>query len=372
MGSKGALLLALGFVLAPFSAAGGQRVDDIARSQPSAEVRNAEQQAPPQHLLPHQYAEMPYTAKADFPELSIVRAILNQPEDSIDLAKTEIAVERLIDPSVSQFGTLHQLDSLADATKARFPQGERTDSEEKALILLSTMRDPGPWNGNQAFSYDLDDPLGHNIHSKLLSTFLSTRKGNCVSMPVMYVVLAQMLGLPATLSTAPRHVFAKFRKDDGAWTNLEVTSYGGQTEQHVIERNGISPTALANHVWSRVLTKKQSAIVIMQTLVEYYTQSAQFEKGLAITEQFIKEDPKNITNFASRGDLFCKLSDQRYKKYGSHQNIPASLRPDFDALENNCALDHAKADEFGWVIETPEQQAKYLEMVKQVKDSHGG
>jgi hypothetical protein len=62
---------------------------------------------------------MPYTAKPDLPELSIVKALLNVPEDSIDFA-----IERLIDPTVNQIETLHQLKLLADATKARLPSSQ--------------------------------------------------------------------------------------------------------------------------------------------------------------------------------------------------------------------------------------------------------
>jgi hypothetical protein len=374
-----AKLLVLCAVLAPLSVASAQSMGNAqaqneALLQPSdqATTHSALLLSPlPQHLLPHQYAEMPYTAKADFPELSIVKAFLNEPEEGIDLAKVELAIERLIDPTVNQVGTLHQLKLLADATKVRFPQGDSTDPELKGMLLLSTLRDAGVWNENRPFSYDLDDPLGKNVNSKLLSHFLATRKGNCVSMPVMFVVLGQMLSLPVTLSTAPRHDFAKFRKDDGSWTNIEVTSYGGQTDQHYIERTSISPTALANGIWLRTLTKKQSAMVIMHTLVEYYRQSGQAEKGLAATELFINADPKDVTSLATRGDFFCQLSGQRYKKYGKFGNIPEPLRADFKGLENNCALDHAKADELGHTRETPEQRAQYLEMVRQVKNSQG-
>lgn len=377
---QGFLLLGLWMTLAgqPENAA-AQGIEDViyARSHRTAPgmvtaTGTSSPQTSPQRLLPHQYSELPFEAKSDFEELSVVRTILAKPEDSIDLAKVEVAVERLIDPTVNAPATLHQLDELAAATKARFPEGDATDPELKGMVLLSTMRDAGIWNGYRPFSYDMDDPLGEHINSKLLSHFLATRKGNCVSMPVMFVVLGQMLGLPVTLSTAPRHVFAKFRKDDGTWTNLEVTSYGGQTDQHYIERTSISPTALASGIWLRTLTNKQSAMVIVHTLIEHYKQSGQPEKGLAATELLIKADQKDITSLVVRGDFFCQLSDQRYKKYGKFGNIPTSLRADFEALENNCALDHAKAEELGFTRETPKQKAQYLEMVKQAENSHGG
>ena len=48
-----------------------------------------------------------------------------------------------------------------------------------------------------------------------MSHYLATRKGNCVSMPVLFVILGQKLGLPITLAIAPNHVFAKYKRDNG-------------------------------------------------------------------------------------------------------------------------------------------------------------
>ncbi len=53
----------------------------------------------------------------------------------------------------------------------------------------------GPWNGQQPFKYDVNDPYGREIHNKLLSTHLSTRRGNCILMPLLFIALGQKLGL---------------------------------------------------------------------------------------------------------------------------------------------------------------------------------
>lgn len=340
-----------------------QEMNNALLALPAGNAPIATQQSPIPTAAPHVAVTAPLPA-----DLDIVRAILAQPEDSIDLAQVEMAVERIVDPQVNEMATLHQLDVLAANARARFPQGEATDPEVKGMTLLSTMRDAGPWNDNRPFRYDLDNPLGKNVSDKLISHFLATRLGNCVSMPVMFVILGQKLGLPVTLSTAPMHVFAKFRKDDGTWTNLEITSYGGQTDAHYQERMGISPSAMAQHTYLQTLTRRQSAQVIMETLVEhYYFQTKQYEQVLALTDLLLQADPNNVPILLFRGDAFSRLSDQRYKRYGASKNIPAKKRDDYEALEQNNRALFARADALGWAPETPEHEAAYLQWIQQAK-----
>ena len=56
---------------------------------------------------------------------------------------------------------------------------------------------------NRPFTYDLKDPLGQQVRSKMLSTYVRTRKGNCVSMPVLFLIVADRLGLKVRLAAAP-------------------------------------------------------------------------------------------------------------------------------------------------------------------------
>jgi len=63
----------------------------------------------------------------------------------------------------------------------------------------------------------------------LLQRYLTTRRGNCITMPILFLALGQRLGLTMTLAEAPLHVFVKYTDDDGAVWNLEATSGGGVT-----------------------------------------------------------------------------------------------------------------------------------------------
>lgn len=306
------------------------------------------------------------------PSLAMIRSLMAQSEETIDLEKVEVAVEHLIDPRINEADTIKKLDALAANIRARYPQGEATDTEVKGMILLTSLRDVGPWNDWRGFRYDFNDPFGTGIDDKLLSHFLETRLGNCVSMPVLFVVLGQKLALPVTLSMAPKHEFAKFRKDNGEWTNVEVTSYGGQTDQHYVEKLDITPLALANKIWLQTLTRKQSALLLFQPLAEYYYQTRQPERELALTELLLKYEPKNVSLIVLRGDAYAQLSDKRYKRYGSPNKIPRAMLADYQRLEHENQLMFDQAESMGWEPETVEHRTKYMQSIQQAKTRQRG
>jgi regulator of sirC expression with transglutaminase-like and TPR domain len=157
------------------------------------------------------------------PNTATLRRLLAQPEGSIDLARAKVTIDHLADPSVDIEGTLRQLDQWAAKVNARFPVG--ASNKLKMDLLISTLYQPGPWNDHRPFSYDYADPFGKDLKNTLLSTYLATRKGQCVIMPVAFVLLGQRLGLPVTMTTAPYHLIAKYGDEEqGQWTNLEATS----------------------------------------------------------------------------------------------------------------------------------------------------
>ena len=68
-------------------------------------------------------------------------------------------------------------------------------TEGKLNGLIQYLYHPGEWNDNKPFQYDLDDPLGtKKPNNKLISNYLKTRKGNCVSMPILVQSLGERLG----------------------------------------------------------------------------------------------------------------------------------------------------------------------------------
>jgi hypothetical protein len=116
----------------------------------------------------------------------------------------------------------------------------------------------GSWNRKQPYSYDLSDPYGRVIRTKLLAHYLATRRGNCVSMPALFLILADRMGLQVTLSIAPNHEFLKYTDAaTGKTYNLEATS-GGYPEPDGWYRSHIpmSDGAVAEGVYMKTLSRQ--------------------------------------------------------------------------------------------------------------------
>lgn len=305
--------------------------------------------------------------------LRILRSLLQQPEEQIDLARAEVVIEHMIDPAVDEKATLGLLDAWASKVKARVPQGDATTNEAKVALLVSTLYQSGPWNDFRPFSYDLDDELGLSIPGKLMSHYLASRKGNCVSMPVLFVILGQKLGLPVTLATAPHHVFAKYQRDSGEWLNIEATSGGTKSDSKYQAELGITSKAVASGIYLRPLSRRESLLVLVGTLMQFYEQNRAPEQVMLLTDAALGVDPKNIVALLVRRNAYRRIVYERYaKQYPTPDLMPLSMRDGYmDIYRNQVALAR-KIENLGWVPETEEHRATYLQSVQQAKAGHQG
>ncbi|MGN6320336.1 MAG: transglutaminase family protein [Dyella sp.] len=300
------------------------------------------------------------------PNLAALKALLAEPENRVDLAQAEVTIERMIDPTVKPAATLHELDAWADRVSARIPPG--ASNMQKLVALNTTLYQPGPWNDNRPFAYDFDDPLGKDIQNKLLTTYLKTRKGNCVSMPMLYVILGQKIGLDMTLATAPLHVFVKFHQDDGTWLNVEATSGGTLRDQGYVDQFHIQPRALLTGIYLRPLSKKESVGVLIDTLEEFYAHHRAPEFQLDLTELALGNNPKDVLSLLMRGSAYYHLLQTRYlSRYARPEDIPASQQADYQMLSNNNLMLFAKAERLGWREPTVQEDVHYLQQIQHDK-----
>ncbi|MEI2454557.1 transglutaminase family protein [Lysobacter firmicutimachus] len=265
---------------------------------------------------------------------------------------------------------LRQIDLLSKQVLARVPTG--ASNRAKLEVLVTSLAQPGPWNDYRSFRYDLEDPFGKNIRNKFLSTYLATRKGNCVSMPVLFVIVAQRIGLEATLSAAPHHVFARVKGDGGKWVNVEATSFGTKSDNsYQIELN-ITPRAVQSGIYLRTLTRKETIAVMLETLMEHYNETGAQARRLALTDLVLEQDPRNVAAILHRGSACTRLAKQRFADLRvSPDALSRAQRQDFERLGRCNADAFAKAEALGWREETKADNANYRRGIDQVKVNQG-
>ena len=98
--------------------------------------------------------------------------------------------------------------------------------------------------------YDFEDFKGEKDWTKMfVSKLLSTKSGQCHSLPLLYLILCEATDTEASLAFSPSHTYAKFKDQQGNWYNVELTR-GRITSDAVIMASGyITAEALKNKLY---------------------------------------------------------------------------------------------------------------------------
>jgi len=94
--------------------------------------------------------------------------------------------------------------------------------------------------------------------------------GQCYSMPLYYLVLAEKLGAKAYWSFSPRHSFVKIQDEKGTWYNLELTCNAILSDAHYMNSSYIKAEALRNRIYLEPMGKKEVVAHLLDELAKGY------------------------------------------------------------------------------------------------------
>ena len=283
-----------------------------------------------------------------------LRALLSQPDSKIDYGSVKLAIDKLVDPSADLDRAERQIGVLfREATDlCGYSFVRQVPVEARIDALRTCLYRQGPWNDNRPFRYDLEnDPTGKEIpENALLPTCLDKRLGNCVSMPMLFLVLAQRMGVDASLATAPEHVFLKVRAESGTYTNHECTHDGGlKADASYVREFEITPEAVKLGTYLRPLSKKEGILVMAGVLGSHYYR----KEDIASLHAFA-----DLTSEVSRGSLQAiqaktaayglTLNVKFKKRYPRYEDIPPSEREEVRRLLRTISGLDAQANALGW------------------------
>lgn len=300
---------------------------------------------------------------ASKPAFADLQRLLAQPDAAVDFATAKITIDRLIDPNLDGEAVMRELDELSRAITSRTPVG--LSPRARMDVLLSTLYTAGPWNGQRPFAYDLDDPFGKDLRNKLLSTYLRTRKGNCVSMPSLVAILGQRVGLTVTLTTAPAHNLVKFA-DGQAWLNVEATAGGYKWDSSYERELDISALAIKNEIYLRPLSPREAVGVMAATLMEDLAAKRHADDLMTVADMLLAVNPKDVVAIIQKANAYTLQIDQRYKsRYPRPIDIPPELLADYEMRARANLDGFAEAEALGWQPATAQNRNNYLQSVDQ-------
>ncbi len=241
---------------------------------------------------------------------------------------------------------------------ATLPSEATASDAERLNALRSFLYQPGWWNEERPFAYDLSDPLGRAPGAQMLSHYLATRKGNCVSMPLLFVALAERLGLDVTLSTAPQHLFVKWRdRATGKVWNLEATSGAGAArDEHYRRMLPMSDAAVASGVYLKALSRQEALATIATGVLDGLLDSARHEEAMTVADVLIEAWPANVYAMLQKGNAYHRILERDFvRRYPAESDIPADRLAEAYRLLRGNKLAFAQAEALGWRAEDGRQ-----------------
>lgn len=279
---------------------------------------------------------------------AVVRSVVSASDNELDYAKAKVAFDSLVDPTIDQEGVFEQLDELTNRAR------ELMRGDTRSAVRLGAVRrliyESGPWNDCRPFSYDHDDPYGRKSPNKLLHHYLATRCGQCVSMPILFLIIAERLGLRVALACAPEHVFVRFTDDVGREHNLETTSGAHPSrDAWYREKFPITDRAIQTGIYLRSLTKREGVALMASTVVEHLKRQSRFQEVIEIAKVVLSQCPRDVTMMLWQGTSCGALLEQIRTKYPNPLLMPPAIRAQaYACMEGNRRAFKA-AENLGWV-----------------------
>jgi regulator of sirC expression with transglutaminase-like and TPR domain len=275
-----------------------------------------------------------------------VEAVLSLPEEELDYAQAKVALDAIIDPAADIGATLDEIARLAQLARAM--AGAGATAAEKVQALRALVYRSGPWNDHHPFDYDHGN--FKDLRVKLLSNYLASRRGNCVSMPILFLILADKLGLDMSLTMAPVHFFLRWREGSGRVVNLETTSGAGPARDlWICQSRGVTDRGVASGFYLRSLSRREGVAAMALTVVEHLIAERRFREALAVTELILRCSPRNGLAWANQGQAcFHIMGTEFLARHGSELLIPVPRRAEYLLLLQRNHHAFAAAKRLGW------------------------
>lgn len=299
-------------------------------------------------LLAPAFAAAPVQAYAQLTPADTVREMLSRPESRLNYLEAATTFDRLIDKNSDGAATRATVARLMDA--ARQMAGPGPNDTYRLAAVRQAIYVSGAWNYNRPFRYDLADPLGTNVRNKMLSTYVRTRKGNCVSMPILFLIVADGIGLKVSLAAVPLHLFVRYTDPAGAEHNLETTSGGHEASLDWYRTNlSMTDRAIQSGAYMRALTRRETIAEMATSVLDFLIAERRYQDASDVADAILSVNPRDTYAMVKKGSAVGGLMQAEYfDKYPNPASIPPPLRARYAVLAAANDKVFWDAEALGW------------------------
>ncbi len=213
-----------------------------------------------------------------------IDALLSLPEEKIDIGIAALTLAKEIYPEID----IDVYSALIDyeVGRARTMTNDSADPDYRIRVLNALLYKI------IGIKYDFTDPEGENFKNRVLNGLLDRRRGNCASMPVLYIAISQRLGYPIFAVAVPDHLFVRYVDSNLKEQNIEASGQGGYiSDGEYIKELQISEKGVKSGAYLRPLTNKELLARQVAENAIYWGQHGDIKRAIKYLELAVKASP---------------------------------------------------------------------------------
>ena len=204
----------------------------------------------------------------------------------IDLIKAVAAMEKpALKDAMSEEEYRRVIDRLCDVVRtSMWERGwdlEDPIQVHRGLQLLyqDTITDPQTERLIPPMRYDFNDFYGDvDMGNVTVGKLLKTGEGQCRSLPLLYLLMADRMRAEAWWAFSPNHSYVKFRDPQGTFWNFECTNGALASDQFIAQSGYVTREAIANRMYLDTVGNRSIVAHLLAELAMDYEQQFGYDE----------------------------------------------------------------------------------------------
>ncbi|WP_133176903.1 hypothetical protein [Terrimonas sp.] len=216
-------------------------------------------------------------------------------------------------------------------------------------------------------SYDFNDYMGDNDYRNMfVGKLVNTGKGQCHSLPLLYLCIVEQLGGKAYLSLSPNHSFIQHFDGSGKRYNFETTNGNHVTESWMMQSSFVSAAALANETYLDTLSSRQLYAQILSDLLLEYRMELGHDAVINDIIQKIQDiDPGNMVALLEQAIIATSALDNIIRASGYPPPSEIKQYPAIEQAYYKMQDVYKKLDDKGFQEMPPEIYQRWLKSMEE-------
>ncbi|MBS1506086.1 MAG: hypothetical protein JSS79_05535 [Bacteroidetes bacterium] len=228
-----------------------------------------------------------------------------------------------------------QIDALVKLTRSvEAMDGLKYDQSDRKQVLLAgaifkVIRDSLKFSSTDnkisfikvPFTYDKDDFWGGADWTKMFVTkLLYEQTGNCHSLPALYKIIADEIGVKTWLAIAPNHTYIKQWNDKTGWYNTELTTGSFPTDAELKYNSYIKNEAIISGVYMDTLSTKEIISYAITDLAQGYLRKLDY-KDTTTPLQWLETALTYYPDYPNAMIMRAELMKKEYERLMENKHV---------------------------------------------------